>query len=78
MLKALVLFRGESTAIDIFNTFKHLCDESLYGEKSISLKHLFGAQACCLVSQLDAREQLKVQEFTAEKLVLPAGERPML
>ncbi|XP_068252829.1 tudor domain-containing protein 6-like [Nyctibius grandis] len=82
-LKALVLGKGVSAHIKAFNSFEHLYYVSLYGENGINLNHLFGVQACCLVSshtqvrQTEAQEQLKVEESAAEELELPEGAPPV-
>uniref|UniRef100_A0A663EHW3 Tudor domain containing 6 n=1 Tax=Aquila chrysaetos chrysaetos TaxID=223781 RepID=A0A663EHW3_AQUCH len=52
-LKALVLDKGVSACITTFNSFEHLYYVSLYGENGVNLNHLFGVQACCLVSKLE-------------------------
>ncbi|XP_074009978.1 tudor domain-containing protein 6 [Numenius arquata] len=75
-LKALVLGKGVSAHIKAFNSFEHCYYVSLYGENGINLNHLFGVQACCLVSQTEAQEQLEVEESTA-KLELPPGAPPV-
>uniref|UniRef100_A0A8C0BQ54 Tudor domain containing 6 n=1 Tax=Buteo japonicus TaxID=224669 RepID=A0A8C0BQ54_9AVES len=82
-LKALVLDKGVSACITTFNSFEHLYYVSLYGENGINLNHLFGVQACCLVSsgmqvsQTEAQEQLELKESTAEELELPPGAPPV-
>ncbi|KFZ59822.1 Tudor domain-containing protein 6, partial [Antrostomus carolinensis] len=82
-LRALVQGKGVSAHIKAFNSFEHLYYVSLYGENDINLNHLFGVQACCLmsshsqVSQTETREQLKVEESTAEELELPLGAPPV-
>ncbi|KAM6207791.1 tudor domain-containing protein 6 [Sarcoramphus papa] len=82
-LKALVLGKGVSARIKAFNSFEHLYYVSLYGKNGINLNHLFGVQACCLVSshtqvsQTEAQGQLEVEESTAEKLELPPGAPPV-
>ncbi|XP_075353877.1 tudor domain-containing protein 6 [Mycteria americana] len=82
-LKALVLGKGVSARIKAFNSFEHLYYVSLYGENGINLNHLFGVQACCLVSshtqvsQTEAWEQPEVEESTAEDLELPPGAPPV-
>ncbi|XP_075001020.1 tudor domain-containing protein 6 [Calonectris borealis] len=82
-LKALVLGKGVSARIEAFNSFEHLYYVSLYGENSINLNRLFGMRAGCLlssrmqVSQTEAREQLEVEESTAEELELPPGAPPV-
>ncbi|KAM9297939.1 LOW QUALITY PROTEIN: tudor domain-containing protein 6 [Morus bassanus] len=81
-LKALVLGKGVSAHIKAFNSFEHLYYVSLYGENSINLNHLFGVQACCLVSshmqvsQTEAQEQVEVEEPRDEVLELPLGSPP--
>ncbi|XP_064001831.1 tudor domain-containing protein 6 isoform X2 [Pogoniulus pusillus] len=74
-LKALLLGKGVSAVINAFNSFEHLYYVNLYGENGINLNHLFGVQACCLVSQTEVGEQLK--EFTAKELELPPGVHPV-
>ncbi|XP_054675737.1 tudor domain-containing protein 6 [Grus americana] len=82
-LKALVLGKAVSAHIEAFNSFEHLYYVTLYGENSINLNHLFGVQACCLVSsrtqvsQTEAQGQLEVEESTAEELELPPGAPPV-
>ncbi|XP_052666291.1 tudor domain-containing protein 6 [Harpia harpyja] len=82
-LKALVLGKGVSACIRTFNSFEHLYYVNLYGENGVNLNHLFGVQACCLVSsrmqvsQTEAREQLELEESTAEELELPPGAPPV-
>uniref|UniRef100_A0A663EHQ9 Tudor domain containing 6 n=1 Tax=Aquila chrysaetos chrysaetos TaxID=223781 RepID=A0A663EHQ9_AQUCH len=82
-LKALVLDKGVSACITTFNSFEHLYYVSLYGENGVNLNHLFGVQACCLVSsrmqvsQTEAQEQLELEESTAEELELPPGAPPV-
>ncbi|KFQ33978.1 Tudor domain-containing protein 6, partial [Merops nubicus] len=76
-LKTLVLGKGVRAHINAFNSFEHLYYVSLYGEKGINLNHVFGVQACCLVSQAEAQEQLDVEESTAEELELPPGVPPV-
>ncbi|KAM6082539.1 tudor domain-containing protein 6 [Chlamydotis macqueenii] len=82
-LKALVLGKTVRAHIKAFNSFEHLYSVSLYGENGVNLNHLFGVQACCLVSshmqvsQTEAWEQLEVEESTAEELELPAGAPPV-
>lgn len=82
-LKALVLGKGVSACITTFNSFEHLYYVSLYGENGVDLNHLFGVQACCLVSsrmqvsQTEAQEQLELEESTAEELELPPGAPPV-
>ncbi|KFQ13674.1 Tudor domain-containing protein 6, partial [Leptosomus discolor] len=82
-LKALVLGKGVSAHIKAFNSFEHLYYVSLYGENGINLNHLFGVQACCLVSnhtqvsKTEAQKQVKVEESTAEGLELPPGAPPV-
>jgi len=83
-LKALVLGKGVRAHIKAFNSFEHLYYVSLYGENGINLNNLFGMQACCLFSshtqviQTEAREQLEVEESTAEELELPPGAPPVV
>ncbi|XP_063186684.1 tudor domain-containing protein 6 [Chroicocephalus ridibundus] len=78
-LKALVLGKRVSAHIKAFNSFEHCYYVRLYGENGINLNHLFGVQACChtQVSQIEAREQLEVEEYTAEELELPPGAPPV-
>uniref|UniRef100_A0A8C0BSB3 Tudor domain containing 6 n=1 Tax=Buteo japonicus TaxID=224669 RepID=A0A8C0BSB3_9AVES len=82
-LKALVLDKGVSACITTFNSFEHLYYVSLYGENGINLNHLFGVQACCLVSsgmqvsQTEAQEQLELKESTAEELELDLASAPV-
>lgn len=82
-LKALVLGKGVNAHIKAFSSFEHCYYVSLYGENGINLNHLFGVQACCLVSshtqvsQTEAQEQLEVEESTAEELELPPGAPPV-
>ncbi|PKU28742.1 tudor hypothetical protein [Limosa lapponica baueri] len=76
-LKALVLGKGVSAHIKAFSSFEHCYYVSLYGENGINLNHLFGVQACCLVSQTEAQEQLEVEESTAKELELPPGAPPV-
>ncbi|KFZ61777.1 Tudor domain-containing protein 6, partial [Podiceps cristatus] len=82
-LKALVLGKGVSARIKAFSSFEHLYYVSLYAENGINLNHLFGVQACCLmsshmqVSQTEAQEQLEVEESTTEELELPPGAPPV-
>ncbi|XP_009465694.1 PREDICTED: tudor domain-containing protein 6 [Nipponia nippon] len=82
-LKALVLGKGVSARIKAFNSFEHLYYVHLYGENGVNLNHLFGVQACCLVSshaqvsQPEAQEQLEVEESIAEELELPPGAPPV-
>ncbi|KAJ7416323.1 tudor domain-containing protein 6 isoform X1 [Willisornis vidua] len=77
VLKALVQGRELSAHIKAFNSFEHLYYVTLYGENSVNLNHLFGSQACCLVSshkqvsQSEAHEQLEVEESSGEELELP-------
>ncbi|XP_063279914.1 tudor domain-containing protein 6 [Prinia subflava] len=82
LLKALVLGRGVSAHIKAFNSFEHLYYVTLYGENGVDLNHLFGSQACCLVSSLvsqtEAHEQLEVEESLAEELELPPEAPPIL
>ncbi|KFP24871.1 Tudor domain-containing protein 6, partial [Colius striatus] len=78
-LRALVLGKGVSAYIEAFNSFEHLYYVRLYGENGINLNHLFGVQACCLVSShtqvslTEAQELLEVEELAAEELELPSG-----
>ncbi|KFV70976.1 Tudor domain-containing protein 6, partial [Dryobates pubescens] len=67
-LKELVLGKGVTAVINAFNSFEHLYYVSLYGENGINLNHLFGMQACCLVSQTEVGEQQ--EEFAARELEL--------
>uniref|UniRef100_A0A8C3JIM7 Tudor domain containing 6 n=1 Tax=Calidris pygmaea TaxID=425635 RepID=A0A8C3JIM7_9CHAR len=76
-LKALVLGKGVSAHIKAFNSFEHCYYVSLYGENGINLNHLFGVQACCLVGQTEAQEQLGVEESTAKELELPPEAPPV-
>ncbi|KFQ83884.1 Tudor domain-containing protein 6, partial [Phoenicopterus ruber ruber] len=82
-LKALVLGKAVNARIKAFNSFEHLYYVSLYAENGINLNHLFGVQACCLVSsymqvsQTEAEKQLEVEESTAEELELPPGAPPV-
>ncbi|XP_062344402.1 tudor domain-containing protein 6 [Cinclus cinclus] len=82
LLKALVLGKGVSAHIKAFNSFEHLYYVTLYGENGVDLNHLFGSQACCLVSshvsQTEAHEQLEVEESLAEELELPPEAPPVL
>ncbi|TRZ14689.1 hypothetical protein HGM15179_012416 [Zosterops borbonicus] len=82
LLKALVLGREVSAHIKAFNSFEHLYYVTLYGENGVDLNHLFGSQACCLVSshlsQTGAHEQLEVEESLAEELELPPEAPPVL
>uniref|UniRef100_A0A8B9J086 Tudor domain containing 6 n=1 Tax=Amazona collaria TaxID=241587 RepID=A0A8B9J086_9PSIT len=81
-LKALVLSKEVNAHIKAFNSFEHLYYVSLYGENGINLNYVFGLQACCLVnshtqaSQTEGREQLEVEESTAE-LEWPPGAPPI-
>ncbi|KFV09676.1 Tudor domain-containing protein 6, partial [Tauraco erythrolophus] len=78
-LKALVLGKGVSAHIEAFNSFEHIYYVSLFGENGINLNCLFGVQACSLVSsytqvsQTEAREQLEVEESSAEERELLLG-----
>ncbi|KFQ72380.1 Tudor domain-containing protein 6, partial [Phaethon lepturus] len=79
-LKALVLGKGVRAHIKAFNSFEHLYYVSLYGENGINLNHLFGVQACCLVSshtQVSQTEVREVEVSTAEELELPPGAPPV-
>ncbi|XP_039916026.1 tudor domain-containing protein 6 isoform X1 [Hirundo rustica] len=82
LLKALVLGRGVSAHIKAFNSFEHLYYVTLYGENGVDLNHLFGSQACCLVSspvsQTEAHEQLEIEESLVEELELPPEAPPVL
>ncbi|XP_066036127.1 tudor domain-containing protein 6 [Chamaea fasciata] len=82
LLKALVLSRGVSAHIKAFNSFEYLYYVTLYGENGVDLNHLFGSQACCLVtshvSQTEAHEQLEEEESLAEELELPPETPPVL
>ncbi|XP_066170772.1 tudor domain-containing protein 6 [Sylvia atricapilla] len=82
LLKALVLGRGVTAHIKAFNSFEHLYYVTLYGENGVDLNHLFGSQACCLVSshvsQTEAHEQLEVEESLVEELELPLEAPPVL
>ncbi|XP_050171279.1 tudor domain-containing protein 6 [Myiozetetes cayanensis] len=84
VLKALVQGRGVSAHINAFNSFEHLYYVTLYGENNVNLNHLFGSQACCLVSsckqvsQTEACEQLEVEESSAGELELPSEALPVL
>ncbi|XP_056343859.1 tudor domain-containing protein 6 [Oenanthe melanoleuca] len=82
LLKTLVLGRGVSAHIKAFNSFENLYYVTLYGENGVDLNHLFGSQACCLVSsqvsQTEAHEQLEVEESLAEELELPPEAPPVL
>lgn len=82
LLKTLVLGRGVSAHIKAFDSFEHLYYVTLYGENGVDLNHLFGSQACCLVSshvsQTEAHEQLEVEESLAEELELPPKAPPVL
>lgn len=82
LLKALVLGRGVSAHIKAFNSFEHLYYVTLYGDNGVDLNHLFGSQACCLVSghvsQTEAHEQLEVEESLVEELELPPEAPPVL
>lgn len=82
LLKALVLGRGVSAHIKAFNSFEHLYYVTLYGENGVDLNHLFGSQACCLisshVSQTEAHEQLEVEESMVEELEVPPEAPPVL
>ncbi|XP_030347035.1 LOW QUALITY PROTEIN: tudor domain-containing protein 6 [Strigops habroptila] len=81
-LKALALGKGVNAHIKAFSSFEHLYYVNLYGENGINLNYVFGLQACCLVSsctqvsQTEGREQLEVEESTAE-LELPPGAPPI-
>ncbi|KAM6432550.1 tudor domain-containing protein 6 [Rhynochetos jubatus] len=82
-LKVLVLGKGVSAHIKAFNSFEHLYYVILYGENGINLNHLFGVQACCLVSshtqvsQTGAQEHLEVEEPSADEPKLPPGGVPV-
>uniref|UniRef100_A0A8C5X191 Tudor domain containing 6 n=1 Tax=Malurus cyaneus samueli TaxID=2593467 RepID=A0A8C5X191_9PASS len=82
LLKTLVLGRGVSAHVKAFNSFEHLYYVTLYGENGVDLNHLFGSQACCLVSsrvsQTEAHEQLEVEKSITEELELTAGVPPVL
>ncbi|XP_027519280.1 tudor domain-containing protein 6 isoform X1 [Corapipo altera] len=84
VLKALVQGRGVSARIKAFNSFEHLYYVTLYGESGVNLNHLFGSQACCLVSsckqvsQTEARGQLGLEGSSAGELELPSDAPPVL
>ncbi|XP_025949640.2 tudor domain-containing protein 6 [Dromaius novaehollandiae] len=82
-MKALLLGKGVNARIETFNSFEHLYYVSLYGEDGMNLNCFFGVQARCLASSLmqvrqtETREQLEVEESTAEDLGSPPGAPPV-
>ncbi|KFQ24658.1 Tudor domain-containing protein 6, partial [Mesitornis unicolor] len=75
-LKTLVLGKGVNALIKAFNSFEHSYYVVLYGENGINLNHLFGVQACCLVSSHAQASQAEVPE-QLEELQLPPGVPPV-
>ncbi|XP_071598191.1 tudor domain-containing protein 6 [Heliangelus exortis] len=81
-LKRLVLGKRVSACLETFNSFERLYYVTLYGENGSNLNHLFGVQACCLVSShtevshTEAQKQPKVEKLPAEELELPPRAPP--